>query len=562
MGRKSRRKDAVENTVAVQTTEIFPTAIYARLSVENSGKDDGGASIANQIDVCKEYVRSCPYLQLVKVYQDNGYTGTNMHRPAFEEMMQDVRSGVIKAITVRDLSRFSRNYIETGTYLEKVFPKLDVRFISVKENFDTFMTDGCAESLMIPLQSLINDLYSKDISRKVEAALHTQMENGEFNWRRIPYGFRWNEDHTNIVPYEPEAKIVRQIYEWKLDGMSPASIAYKLRDMEIPRYHYTSEDDKYRWCSSGISRILSNPAYIGQRVYGVRHSAIFKGVKLEKRPEEDWFVEENAHEPIIDELAFRAVGKIMKEDSDRRRESMKKTKKDRDKIENLFKGKIFCADCGRTMYLHKHRVDGYENRWLGSYDCSSVRLHPSERCKTHYIRLDDLEPKVLEAIRMQVKTALDYEELLSMLRNTQAEKSVRNQLNARILSISQKLRGLQKKRTRLYEDYTDGILNEQEYSFAKRTYDQEYETLNRQLDELTARRNEYQEAMSADNKWITLMKSVRNCKKLTQDLVDTVIEKVLVYEDRSIEVVMKYDDVYKLTVQYADQIRKEAGQNG
>ena len=211
MGRKSRRNDQVVAVPEVASAEVFPTAIYARLSVENSGKDDGGASIANQIEFCKEYIESCPHLQLVKVYQDNGFTGTVMHRPAFDEMMEDVKSGIIKAIAVRDLSRFSRNYIETGVYLEKIFPKLNVRFISIKENFDTFTTDGSAESLMIPLQSLINDLYSKDISRKVEAALHVQMENGEFNWRRLPYGFRWNEEHTEIVPHEPEAKIVRQI---------------------------------------------------------------------------------------------------------------------------------------------------------------------------------------------------------------------------------------------------------------------------------------------------------------------------------------------------------------
>ena len=173
-----------------------------------------------------------------------------------------------------------------------------------------------------------------------------------------------------------------------------------------------------------------------------------------------------------------------------------------------------------------------------------------------------LDPKVLEAIRLQVKSALDYEELIAQLRNTKAEKSIRNQLNNNISSVSLRLNGLQKKRTRLYEDYIEGILDEAEYAFAKKTYDAEYEMLDRQLNELMERRNGYLEAMSSDNKWITLMKGVRNAKKLTQELVDTVVDKVLVYEDRSIEVIMKYQDVYELTVKYADQIRKEAETNG
>src|SRR5574344_2038876 len=166
MARKSRKIQSEPQEI-VQPSQIFPTAIYARLSVENSGKDDDGAALQNQIDVCREYIKTCPYLNLVDVYSDNGKTGTVFDRPAFNRLMDDIRDGSIKCLVVRDLSRFGRDYIESETYLERIFPKVDVRFISVKEQFDTFATDGSNESLMIPLQNLINDLYSKDISRKV-----------------------------------------------------------------------------------------------------------------------------------------------------------------------------------------------------------------------------------------------------------------------------------------------------------------------------------------------------------------------------------------------------------
>lgn len=562
MGRKSRRNDTNDVAVLNKPLEIFPTAIYARLSVENSGKDDGGAALATQIEICKQYIDERPYLQLVKVYQDNGFTGTTMTRPAFTEMWEDIKAGIIKAVVVRDLSRYSRNYIETGTHLERIFPQYDLRFISVKEDFDNFTVDGTAESLMIPLQSLINDFYSRDISRKVEAAIHTQMEEGTFAWCMLPYGYRWNEDHTGIVPYEPEAKYVRKVFQWKLEGKSVLKISDLLDEEGAPFYRDGAFNKEGIWQHGSLFGMLTNPAYVGDRVYGIRHSAIYKGIKLEKRPEEEWYVIPNDHPPIIDRDTFYAVKEIMKKDSDKRAESMKKTAKEREKLIDLFRGKIFCKDCGGKMYFHRHQMDCKDHYWYADYECSTYVSKKRKKCTYHGIRQDDLHEKVLAVIKTQVKVAMDYDMLLEKLRNSDVDKSVRDQLNSRILSVQQKIRGIQNKRTKLYEDYVDGILDESEYSYAKETYDRDYEVLNRQLDELAVRKAEYQEAVSADNKWITLMKSVRNAKKLTQELVDTAIEKVLVFDDKSIELIMKYHDIYELTLKYADVLQKEAENNG
>lgn len=562
MGRKSRRSDAAVPVIADKPLEIFPTAIYARLSVENSGKDDDGAAIATQVEICREYIKSCPYLQLVKVYQDNGFTGTTMARPAFAEMWEDIKSGLIKAVVVRDLSRYSRNYIETGTHLEKIFPKYDVRFISVKEDFDTFAVDGSAESLMIPLQSLINDFYSKDISRKVEAALHTQMEEGEFKWRQIPYGYKWNEDHTNIVPDEKTAPFVRDMFRWKLEGKSVLTISDLLDEAGAPLYQDGKFNSEKVWVHSSLFAMLKNPAYVGDRVYGVTHSAIYKGIKTKKQPKEEWYVIPDAHEAIVDRDTFYAVQQILKKAADKRAESMKRTEKDRAKLVDLFRGKVFCADCGKKLYFHKHVMDCKNPYWYGDYECSSYVSRKRRTCSPHIIRQSVFNETVLQAIRMQVKTAMDYEVLLDKLKNTNAEKSVRDRLNNLIQSLQQRIRGLQAKRSKLYEDYAEGILDEEEYGFAKATYDNQYDVLNRQLDELIVRRTEYQDAMRSDNKWITLMKSVRNCRKLTQELVDTVVEKVLVYEDRSLEVILRYQDIYKIMVKYTEEIQKEAEQNG
>ena len=562
MGRKSRRSDAAVPAIADKPLEIFPTAIYARLSVENSGKDDDGAAIATQIEICREYIQSKPDLQLVKIYQDNGYTGTTMTRPAFTQMWEDIKCGLIKSIVVRDLSRYSRNYIETGTHLEKEFPKYDVRFISVKEEFDTFTTDGTAESLMIPLQSLINDFYSKDISRKVEAALHTQMEEGTFNWRKIPYGYKWNEDKTNIVPDEKTADVIRLIFQWRMEGVSKTEISNRLDDMKAP----LADDGYYNrnglWAISTISNILSNPAYAGDRVYGVRHSAIYKGIKMENVPEEDWYVIPNAHEAIIDRETFDSIKSMMKEASQKRKSAMEKSAKDRAKFVDLFAGKLFCADCRRKLLFHKSFSRSKNPYWYAYYHCSYSKSRAYDPCTAHYIRQEVINDIVLKAIQTQVKTAMDYEVLLEKLRNSDMDRSFRDKLNACVQSAQQKIRGLQSKRTRLYEDYTEGLLDEQEYNFARESYNTEYEKLNKLLDDLIVRRSEYQEAMSADNKWITLMKSVRNCRKLTQELVDTVVDKVKVNENKDVELIVRYHDVYEMTVRYADELRKEADKNG
>ena len=161
---------------------------------ENSGKSEKVDVITNQIEICKSYIAGCPYLDLVDVYVDNGRTGTVFDRPEFNRLMTDIKSGRIKCLVVRDLSRFGRDYIETGTYLERIFPQIGLRFIAIKEHYDNFDTDSSNESLMIPLQNMINALYSKDISRKVSTALKAQMEQGTFQKRNLPYGYRWNEE--------------------------------------------------------------------------------------------------------------------------------------------------------------------------------------------------------------------------------------------------------------------------------------------------------------------------------------------------------------------------------
>ena len=568
MARKSRKvAAAAEPIIEAAPAQIFPTAIYARLSVENSGKSEKVDVITNQIEICKSYIEDRPYLALVDTYIDNGRTGTVFDRPEFNRLMNDIKSGRIKCLVVRDLSRFGRDYIETGTYLERIFPQIGLRFISIKEVYDNFDNDGSNESLMIPLQNMINALYSKDISRKVSTALKAQMEQGTFRKRNLPYGYKWNEEHSNMVIDEDSAKFVRLMFEWKIEGWSIPSILDALDRMGAPnpearkREVGTRDGDPSNhtgWYSSTLYCILTNPHYVGDTVLGRSMKAIYKNIPSHNvKDKDEWIVFPDTHEAIVSREDFQKVQDIMNAASEARQTKMQKSEEIRATLVNLFEGKIVCADCGRKMYFHRKRIDkDKRGRWYAYYECSTSVSRRYEHCTSHYTRQDKLEADVLAAIQLQVKAALNYDKLLGKLRGSEGEKSIRDKLNATITSLNLKLGGVSKKRTRLYEDFAEGLLDEEEYTFAKKSYDEQYADLSRRLDEAVERRSKFSEAMSVDNKWITLMKSVSTAEQLSQDLVDESVELVKVHDDGSVELVMKYGDIYALTLQSIKEVQE------
>lgn len=568
MARKSRKTaPAVEPVVEAAPLQIFPTAIYARLSVENSGKSENVDVIANQIEICKSYIADRPYLSLVDTYIDNGHTGTVFDRPEFNRLMNDIKSGRIKCLVVRDLSRFGRDYIETGTYLERIFPQIGLRFIAIKENYDNFDTDGSNESLMIPLQNMINALYSKDISRKVSTALKAQMEQGTFQKRNLPYGYRWNEEHTNMVIDEETASYVRLIFQRKIEGCSMPMILDELDRLGAPNTELRKRQNGTRtgdgcsckgWHKSTVYGILTNPHYVGDTVLGRSMVAIYKGIKSHNvKDKDEWIVFPNTHQAIISREDFQKVQDIMNAASVARQTKMQKSEEIRSTLINLFDGKIFCADCGKRMYFHRKKVDKRKDGgWYAFYECSTYVGRRYEHCTAHYIRQDRLERDVLAAIQLQVKAALDYDKLLDKLRGSEGEKNIRDKQNALITSLNLKLSGVSKKRTRLYEDFAEGILDEEEYTFAKKSYDEQFADLSRRLDEAVQRRSKFNEAMSVDNKWITLMKSVSTATQLSQELVDESVELVKIHEDGAVELVMKYGDIYALTIQSIKEVQE------
>ena len=568
MARKSRKAQAQPVAEVKKEAAALPTAIYARLSVENSGKDDDGNSLQNQIAVCEDYLDGCPHLRLTEVYSDNGRTGTVFDRPAWNRLMDDVRTGKIQCIVVRDLSRFGRDYVETGSYLEKIFPALGTRFISVKENFDNFTCGNAMESLSVSLQNLVNAMYSRDISKKVSTALRAQMETGNFRNRNLPYGYLWNGDKTAYVVDEEAAAVVRQIFEWKLREVSVYTIVERLKagGIESPERHKRRAGSRNGgniqgegWCPSTIRGILQNRAYIGEMICGKSETALYKGLKKRLTEKDNWIVVSDAHPPIVSVSDFEAVERQMQKDSTHRETAMEWSADIRAGMIDLFAGKIFCADCGKRMYYKRQRICGCKNvTFRGVYDCSTHVRRGHATCFNHFIRQDALNEKVFNAIRDQLQVALDYERLLLAMRGGSGEASVREKHKAAVASVKLRLNALKKKRAGLYESYVEGILNEEEYAFAKQTYEEQYEALNRLLDEAVERRERFLASISPDNKWLTMMRGAAGMTGLTQELVDAIIEKVLVYGGSRIEVVFNYNDVFYAMLECVEQI-KEAG---
>lgn len=346
----------------VQAQKQYRAAAYVRLSVEDSGKP-GADTIEGQKNLLLRFIEDDPTLTLYGLFCDNGRTGTDFDRPQFEKMMEEVRKGHIDCIVVKDLSRFGRNYKETGNYLERIFPFLGVRFIAVNDGFDTLTAQRGADGYLVPLKNLINEVYSKDISKKSGSALAAKQKNGDFIGAWAPYGYRKQPDNPHkLEPDEATAPVVRQIFRWRAEGVSVTQIARRLNDSGVPSpsaYLYNTgvcKTEKYNgvsWYVQTVKNLLSRQVYIGHMVQGRKRQSFYENRGQYKKPKEEWIVVENTHEPLIDRETFDKVQELAQRkkteylDNLGRFTHLKTT-------ENILKGLVYCADCKRPLVRYKN----------------------------------------------------------------------------------------------------------------------------------------------------------------------------------------------------------------
>ncbi len=529
--------------------EEWPTAIYARLSIENSGKDDQGESIEGQVEICRDYIEEHPYLHYTDTYVDNGWTGTNTDRPQFQRLLGDIYSGRIKALVIKDFSRFSRDYIEAGNLLENVFPALGVRFISVADRYDSLETDGSANSLLIPIKNLINSFYSKDMSRKVSSAVHARQLAAAHIPSMIPYGYI--KSTTREYRFEPDpetAANVTRIFQMYVDGVSLSTIANTLESEGIPspgRLRWLrgqTKDIRYktsRWAPTCLSQMLRNPTYLGHLVFGRMPTALYLGKPDYKYEfdESKWRVLRDMHEPLVTQEIFDQA-KVIAAKSQREFGIMRaKSAEYRTQNVPIFENVLFCGDCGRKLSYARdtHKPE----RMTGRYYCPNKRMHGSFTS----INQDKLKVIVWQAVKDQISIFCGYDEAIQKLQGG-ATTARLEEYRSQIQSLGLQVKNRRDRLERLYEDFADGILSPEDYMQLKKKYESEYQQFSGELTELQGRLSRLKKSLSGENRWLVHIREFSDAEAFSMDMLNTLVEKVLIYHvpdgSLQVEILFKY----------------------
>ena len=428
MARKSRKQTAAPMPAPSLYVHV---ALYIRLSVEDNKKR--GCSVENQKLVLNDFLSDKPDFVVYDTYIDNGATGTNFHRPGFQQMLSDIEAGHINCVIVKDLSRLGRNSIDTGYYIEQYFHAHNVRFIAVTDQFDTADSGNLHGGIMLPLKNMINEAYALDIGRKIKAQARQAMKDGDYIGARAPYGYRKDPDNCHkLLIDENTAPVVKQIFEWAHEHVALNRIVRNLNEMGIPApSHYKKTTGEItspgligsgKWQTRTVMKILESEVYTGDLVQGKTKIVDHQQVKA---GEDNLIIAKCTHEPIISHELFNAVQEYRKQIC----EESKATPK-RPYTPNIFKGKVFCADCGRRMTLQTH-YSKKDRSLQYSYRCGGYASRVNS-CTAHSISVDNVEALILSTVKRFLRFVLNDEEafakeLQALWNDKQADKPKQNQ---------------------------------------------------------------------------------------------------------------------------------------
>lgn len=489
-------------------------AIYIRLSLEDEKYDS--LSIENQQNILREKAMSLPEYanSEVKEFIDNGHTGMNFERPAVQQLLEIVREGKVNTILVKDLSRFGRNAIETGYFIERVFPLFHVRFISVSDNFDTADHKGDTGGIDIAFKYLINECYSRDMSIKSKTAKLARMKRGEYQSKVCPYGYQKGAD-GRMIPDEETAENVRRIFQWAADGVSSGEIVRKLYDLGIPtpaeykaskgkHYHDISRTNGV-WSSSTVLKILADERYTGMYIIGKSCVAEIGSSHVRQKDESEWIKLPDHHTPIISKELF-----------ERAKSNIRKFKlPNRQARDFLLRGKVFCGCCDHAMNVANGR----------HYNCRRSAKLTNMPCNSLSIPIKELEQIVYDTINAQAKCVFGID-------NFQANTDIHSDLQD---EHERKVRFLQDSKRELYEQYVLGELDTETYKAKKAELDVKlaYErnvsaTIEKQAQN---ERDEHEKAQRQKK----IADELNAADTLTKSLVDLLIKRVYVFPDNRVE---------------------------
>ena len=516
------------------------TAGYLRLSREDGDKLESD-SIRNQRELIKEFLAQHNGLNFVDEYVDDGYSGTSYDRPAFQRLMEDVKARKINCIIVKDLSRLGRNYIETGRYLEKIFPFLGVRFISVLDHYDSANEGNDADQIIVPFKNLINDAYCRDISTKIRSQLDVKRRNGKFIGSFACYGYQKDPKDVNHLVIDPyAADIVRLVFRMKLEGYNSQRIAEKLNEMgalppaEYKRSKGMNYDCGYRtgnnpkWEVVSINRILTNEMYTGTMVQGINSKINYKIKQSRSVPKEDWIRVENTHEAIVEKTVFDEVQRLLEFDT--------RTAPEKREV-YLFSGLIICGDCGQNMIRRSSTRGGKKYTY---YHCSTYKN--GNGCSAHLINADKLEQLVLEAVQVQIGVLIQAERILNQIDRIPEGQTYIKTINQQLEELDESIERYRNLKNQAYTDMLDEIITREEYKDINHRFSERLDAAKVKKKELLENKHRLLKNQTHLKPWLQDFKKYRNIEKLERNIAVALIDRIIVHGKDEISIIFHYQD--------------------
>ncbi|GAA6285973.1 recombinase family protein [Blautia caecimuris] len=513
---------------------LFNVAIYIRLSREDGDKEESD-SVGNQRKLLTEYVAKKEDFIVYDTYIDDGYSGTNFNRPSFQRMITDIEDGKVNCVVVKDLSRFGRDYIDTGRYLERYFPELGVRFISVTDSIDSMKQ---AYDMLLPIKNIFNEQYARDISKKIQATVKSKQKAGEFIGAFTSYGYKKSPVNKNkLVIDDYAADVVRRIFSLYIQGYGKQRIAKLLNAEGIlcPAEYKKVNGENYKnwnrlesttyWSYSTINSILHREMYVGNMVQGTKHQRMRS--KQKKMPKEDWIIVENTHEPIIDKETWEKAQSLLKK---RTRELDLETNK------NIFAGFVKCGDCGRSMAKNMwRRADGSKTY---SLYCGTYKRIGKEYCTPHTLPMAVLEDIVLGDLIAIIDSVDNLKELVQAQSFTVSK--VKKITDTELNKVKTELERVKKLKKSIYEDYREELITKEEFLSYREDYLKKEELYSKQIKALEEKKKDNVTEDVFETPWLKRLLELKDIKSLDRDIVVEMISEIKVYENRKIKITYNF----------------------
>ncbi|MBR4204509.1 MAG: recombinase family protein [Clostridia bacterium] len=497
-------------------------ACYCRLS-DDDDQDGTSVSIETQTKILGDYCRDHG-MEVFGFYKDDGYTGTNFNRPAFKQMMKDIDEGFVNTVVVKDLSRFGREHLQVGNYLQMVFPNKKVRFIAIGDDVDS--DRGSLDyDLMIPIKNIFNEYYPADCSRKTRQAFISKASNGEFIGAQAPYGYRKSQADKHVLELDDKtAWVITWMFEMAAyHGYGYNKIARVLTERKVitpaayqaERAGRSYAKDPYEWNLATVSKILANETYLGHLVSGKRRIASFKNKRVIKQPEDKWIIVENQFPPLISSKLWNDAHEKLKT---RKRESSSG-------FVNIFAGLIKCADCGYALGITNAKTQS------NYFICQTYSKKGKAYCTSHYITYNALYRVVLADLREMLRTVKENREEFKkqILQKISSDNdSGRKLMDKEIADLTKRVEELSVKYDRLYEDHLDGLLSEKKFREMAERCEAEQSKAEERLAEMKAALDNTDQTEQEVEDFIMVAEHFEEIEELDKEILNRLVSSITV----------------------------------